>query len=74
GKNWIHAFLVHHPNIILSSSSGLNPKQAKAFNRSVVNCFFDKLSKIVKEAGIPPENIYNMDEKGCQRGGGKKGM
>jgi hypothetical protein len=39
---------------------------------SPYNCFFDELSKIIEEKGIPMENIYNMDEKGCQRGGGKK--
>lgn len=27
----------------------------------------------MKEHDIPVENIYNMDEKGCQLGGGRKG-
>jgi hypothetical protein len=70
--NWIYTFLKRHPDISLSSSSGLDPKRAKAFNKPVVNRFFDELSKIIEENVIPPENIYNMDEKGCQRGGGKK--
>jgi hypothetical protein len=63
--NWIYSFLRCHPDIVLSSSSGLDPKQAKAFNKPVVNRFFDELSKIIEEKGIPMENIYNMDEKGC---------
>ena len=71
-KNWIYAFLKRHPNIVLSSASGLDPKRAKAFNRPVVNRYFNDLNELVESQGIPIENIYNMDEKGCQRGGGKK--
>ena len=57
---------------MLSSASGLDPKRAKAFNHPVVNRYFDELNKLVESHGILIENIYNMDEKGCQRGGGKK--
>jgi hypothetical protein len=53
------------------SASGLDPKRAKAFNRPVVNRYFDGLNQLVESHNIPIENIYNMDEKGCQRGGGK---
>jgi hypothetical protein len=72
-RNWVQLFLNRHPDITLSSATGLDPKRAKAFNEPVVNRFFDKLTKLVEEYDIPDENIYNMDEKGCQRGGGKKG-
>ncbi|KAF8218670.1 hypothetical protein L208DRAFT_1475305, partial [Tricholoma matsutake] len=71
-KNWIYSFLKHHPNIVLSKSAGLDLKCAKAFNHPVVNRYFDELAKLVEKLGIPLENMYNMDEKGCQRGGGKK--
>ena len=27
-----------------------------------------------RQAGIPPENIYNQDEKGIQLGGGRKNL
>ena len=57
---------------MLSSASGLDPKHAKAFNRPVVNRYFDELTELVESLDIPIENIYNMDEKECQRGGGKK--
>ena len=62
-KNWIYAFLKQHLNIVLSSASGLDPKRAKAFNRPVVNQYFDELNELVESQGIPIENIYNMDEK-----------
>jgi len=69
--NWIYSFLKCHPEIVLSTASGLDPKRAKAFNRPVVNRYFDELTHLVESLDIPIGNIYNMDEKGCQRGGGK---
>ncbi|KAE9386202.1 hypothetical protein BT96DRAFT_743431, partial [Gymnopus androsaceus JB14] len=33
---------------------------------------FQLLSNLLKEHGIPWENVYNMDEKGVQMGGGRK--
>ena len=73
GRNWVYRFLGRHPEIVLSKPSGLDPKRAQAFNRPSVQKYFDKLKEIIESDGIPVENIYNMDEKGCQRGGGKKG-
>ncbi|EGN93341.1 hypothetical protein SERLA73DRAFT_64001, partial [Serpula lacrymans var. lacrymans S7.3] len=43
-----------------------------AFNRNIVQDFFEKLDKVLKENEIPWENVYNMDEKGIQLGGGRK--
>lgn len=70
--NWIYAFLKHWPEIQLGRPSGLNPKCGQAFNRPVVGHHFDLLFEIVRKFDIPEKNIYNMDEKGCQRGGGRK--
>src|SRR6266852_4228567 len=72
-RNWIYLFLKRHPNIVLSTPCGLDPKRAKAFNCPVINRYFDELTSLIESMGIPIENIYNMDEKGCQRGGRKKG-
>ena len=73
GHNWIYRFLGRQPQITLSKPSGLDPKRARAFNRPSVQKYFNDLKDIVENHSIPVENIYNMDEKGCQRGGGKKG-
>ncbi len=32
GRNWIYRFLQRHPDIVLSTPCGLDPKRAKAFN------------------------------------------
>ncbi|KAK1224195.1 hypothetical protein PQX77_012911 [Marasmius sp. AFHP31] len=70
GTTWARVFLKQHPEIGLGCPSGLDPKRARYFNRPVVanHC---KLLKNYLE-GLPMENVYNMDEKECQRGGGRK--
>ncbi|KIK92326.1 hypothetical protein PAXRUDRAFT_147597, partial [Paxillus rubicundulus Ve08.2h10] len=45
---------------------------AQAFNYSTVKDFFEKLRTLLEEHNIPWENIYNMDKKGIQLGGGRK--
>ncbi|KJA15782.1 hypothetical protein HYPSUDRAFT_71833 [Hypholoma sublateritium FD-334 SS-4] len=69
---WTRSFLSRWPCITLGKPSGLDPKRAIAFNRPVVHHHFELFNGIIKKYGIPYENIYNMDEKGCQRGGGRK--
>ncbi|KAF9509457.1 hypothetical protein BS47DRAFT_1301458, partial [Hydnum rufescens UP504] len=51
----------------------LDPKHAWCFNYSTVQDYFGKLKAILVEYDIPWENVCNMDEKGCQLGGGHKG-
>ncbi|KAG2073335.1 hypothetical protein BDR04DRAFT_1011127 [Suillus decipiens] len=42
------------------------------FNYTVVKEHFERLDAVLKEHGIPWENMYNMDKKGIQLGGGRK--
>jgi len=72
-RGWIWRFLKRHPDLKLKRASGLDPKRAQAFNYTAVNDHFEKLEKVIKDNDIPWENIYNMDEKGIQLGGGRKG-
>ena len=71
-QTWIFFFLRRHPEIKLGKPSGLDPKRAQAFNKPTVRKHFDLLQEIIRKYEIPIENVYNMDEKGCQRGGGRK--
>lgn len=72
-EKWIRAFLRRHPEVKLGRPSDLDPKRAQAFNRAVVSRHFNQLLQVIQKHEIPIENIYNMDEKGCQRCGGRKG-
>lgn len=71
-QNWIRLFLRRHPEVKLGRPSGLDPKRARAFNLPVVRDYFTKLGTILEEKGILWENIWNMDEKGIQIGGGRR--
>ncbi|KIK73407.1 hypothetical protein PAXRUDRAFT_178526, partial [Paxillus rubicundulus Ve08.2h10] len=50
---------------------GLDPKRAQCFNQAMVTMHFNVLKNILDTCKIPWSNVYNMDEKGCQRGGGQ---
>ena len=73
GKHWIAHFLSRHPEIKLGRPTGLDPKCATMFNVTTVMHHFTLLSNFIQENSIPWSNIYNMDEKGIQLGGGRKG-
>jgi len=75
GKTWLENFLNRNPDLSLAKPSRLDPKRAKNFNPTVINHYFDQLEELHAEFnGIPPEHIWNMDEKGIQMGGGRKNI
>ena len=71
--NWIYQFEQRHPEICASQPGNLDPKHAQNFNPTNVAHFY-KLLKDVYNAypNLPPEHVWNMDEKGVQFGGGRK--
>lgn len=73
GSHWLRRFLGRHTSEIrFTRAQSLDPKRARSFNRPSVDRYFEKLLDVVVKYDIPFENIYNMDEKGCQLGGGRK--
>jgi len=71
-QRWHKGFLQCHPELKACKSTGLDPKCAKNFNKTVVTDYFGKREWFnTKYGGIPPEQEWNMDEKGCQFGGGQ---
>lgn len=73
-KTWIREFMKRHtPELKMSRGSGLDPKRAKAFNFTTVQGHFKLFKETIEKNNIPWRNIHNMDEKGVQMGGGRKG-
>lgn len=72
GPEWYKKFLDRHPDIKVKISVRLEKCRAEALNPTLVNEFYDILHQLVTEYQIPPENIYNMDEKGIQLGVGAR--
>ncbi|KAF8583703.1 hypothetical protein K439DRAFT_1348112 [Ramaria rubella] len=74
-KNWVARFLTKHQSAITAAKGhGLNPQHAQAFNPTTVKDHFAQLTQVIAEYHIPPENLYNWDEKGIQLGGSQKGL
>ena len=75
GINWICKFIKNNFDKITEKTvHGLDPKCAEAFNEEVVTRHFEMLKSLIIRQRIPPENIYNEDEKGIQLGGGRKNL
>lgn len=73
GKRWHYKYSKRHPQLVMSKPCGLDPKRANNFNKNIVSDYFTKCQELEdKYGGIPPENHWNMDEKGIQMGGGRK--
>jgi hypothetical protein len=73
GKNWHRRFEQRHLELSSSKPSNLDPKRAQNFNSTNVAGYFDLLKSVYDSfPTLPPEHIWNMDEKGLQLGGGRK--
>ena len=74
GQKWPYRFITCHQEVQSVKPSKMDPKHAKNFNKTIINDYFDKLEALhTQYNGIPPEHIWNMDEKGIQMGGSCKG-
>jgi hypothetical protein len=72
--SWYKRFVKHHSDkLTMAKASGLDPTRSKNFNRPTIHNYFKMLAVIHdKYGGIPAMQIWNMDEKGIQFGGGRK--
>lgn len=71
-KTWVKDFLACHPELKLGCPTGIDPKWMQMFNYTTVNHHFKLLDDFLKSENIPWDNVYNMDKKGIQLGGGRK--
>jgi hypothetical protein len=71
-RNWVYLFLEQNPQLVLRRPTGLDAVRASNFNPTVVRRHFCLLGNFLKKYNVPPENMYNMDEKGIQLGRGRK--
>ena len=72
GKNWHRRFEMRHPLLRLSKPSPLDPKRAQNFNKANITDYFENCKKVINGYSVPPDHMWNMDEKGIQMGGGRK--
>lgn len=74
GASWFSRFMARHSEVLLfDRGQPLDGKRASGFNRPVVEKHLREWEECITQWGIPVENIYNMDEKGIQLCGTRKG-
>jgi Tc5 transposase DNA-binding domain len=71
-ESWVRRFKSRHPELKVKWTLTLERCRAVSLNSALVNEFYDLLEDIFTKYQIPPENIYNMDEKGIQLSIGQK--
>ncbi|KAH8930685.1 hypothetical protein BT69DRAFT_1291697 [Atractiella rhizophila] len=73
GKKWYPSFMKRKKvEIKTFRANPLDPKHAKAFNRTNLNSYFDLIEETMHKHKIRWCDVANMDEKGLQLGGGRK--
>ena len=64
GPDWWAGFKSRN-SLAIRSPEATSFARATAFNRPVVNQFYDNLMAVIDKYGFKPEDIYNVDETGC---------
>ncbi|KAG5651784.1 hypothetical protein H0H81_007423 [Sphagnurus paluster] len=75
GIHWAERFLTRHSDkLVLAKSHHVDPKRAENFNEDTITHYFNLREETETKFGpFPPEHNWNLDEKGSQNGGGRKG-
>lgn len=68
GKDWLRLFLRRNPDLSTRRAQNLNPARAQKLNRAIVSDYFEKINELMTTLNLKdkPQNVYNMDEKGCR--------
>jgi len=70
GKNWTTRFLKRHPEFHVRKTTSKDLKRLAATDPRVFDNYFKNLGNLIKENGVDPHDIYNMDECGFRVGTG----
>ena len=68
GKDWLQKFCFRHPEVKKTMISPRDYRRAMQETRGCFQQFYNLYRKTVDDLAILPEDIWNMDEKGCMAG------
>ncbi|OAQ58169.1 DDE superfamily endonuclease [Pochonia chlamydosporia 170] len=70
GSKWTSRFLKRH-GYFKTLQKKLHSERQASEDLTRVSQYFQSLQKVIQEKGIPPDDIWNMDETGFRIGAGK---
>lgn len=62
GKTWLRGFRKRHPDITMRAPESTSAARARAFNKPVVDKFFNILKDLQQKYSFPAHRIFNVDE------------
>jgi len=68
GKNWIRRFLTRNPSLAAKLSTQLERQRAYANDPVLLQDYFAKLGRLIRQNGLRSSQIFNMNEKGFLMG------
>jgi DDE superfamily endonuclease/Tc5 transposase DNA-binding domain len=71
GPNWARRFLKRHPEYTCRKRKPLSKKRKDSHDPQDIREWYRRLENKIKEHGIQPQDIYNMDETGFRIGVGR---
>ena len=70
GTCWVTRFIRRHGYHVVRQKT-LDAERSMSEDPEVIGAWFQQLKEIIRDNGIPPTDIWNMDETGFQIGVGK---
>lgn len=64
GWDWLRGFRKRNPTISLRIPESTSAARARAFNKPQIRIYFEKLTEVITENNLEPNEIWNIDESG----------
>ncbi|KAI4466102.1 hypothetical protein MML48_3g00007082 [Holotrichia oblita] len=64
GKEWLMSFMKRHADLSLQKPESTSLSRSMAFNKPVIDDFFNKYGSVLESFKFTPDKIWNLDETG----------
>jgi hypothetical protein len=68
GEHWVERFISRHPSLHTKIGRAISHQRVEAANLKSIKAFYSYLECVRPKYRIDPQNEYNVDETGVQKG------